>query len=392
MFPLKTKNLLNQLLAGSSISKRRFESVFRAFSWAVIASTLFMINGCTAEETCEEILPASFRITNEADAAAILEFCEISGDLTIDLGGSSLKDIELVNLKSLGGVLRLASNPDIERLIFPLLETIDGGLVIEGNKSLVELGLDSLTRLGGSALFRHNASLQSLEMPALESIDLDLMLTSNDALELFSVPRLSLVLGALVVSGNPVLEALEYPELRGVAKGMEALYNPFLLRFSAPVLEEVGGGFALGFMPLLSALELSMLRQVHGYFSMEQLDSLDVLELLELEAVGNNLWILSNEGLVSFATPDLVHVGTSLKVGLNPRLAVIRMSKLERIGTDALIFNNSGLPQCLVDAVIEDVQSAEGIGGKTQFCDLWGCNLDACTCSRDLEGIMVACE
>ena len=72
------------------------------------------------------------------------------------------------------------------------------------------------------------------------------------------------------------------------------------------------------------------------------------------------------------------------------------LSALSSVDAGFYIFNNNNLAQCLIDALMAQIQAGEGIGGEIWFCLFeWGegcagtTNHTDCTCS-EVDGVLVA--
>mgnify|MGYP001361860101 CR=1 FL=1 len=109
-------------------------------------------------------------------------------------------------------------------------------------------------------------------------------------------------------------------------------------------------------------------------------DALRGFDLPQLTNIGGYFWVTANNNLEAFSAPSLTEVGGSLRVGVNTVMTGFALPALTKVWGDAHIYNNALLAQCLVDALLEEVESRQGVGGSIKFCDLWGCNNQICIC------------
>jgi hypothetical protein len=94
--------------------------------------------------------------------------------------------------------------------------------------------------------------------------------------------------------------------------------------------------------------------------------------------------MVQNFKLPSFSLPKLMAVH-SLTIHHNDALTSFELPELTTIGGTLLMSNNNALAQCLIDALVEQIEAGGGIGGDIKTNDN---NID-CTCS-EVGGVLEA--
>lgn len=103
-----------------------------------------------------------------------------------------------------------------------------------------------------------------------------------------------------------------------------------------------------------------------------------------LTSVGKYLAVLYNDALTSFEVPALTSVA-SLLVYHNDALTSFEVPALTSVGSHLRVYGNTALAQCLVDALVEQIEAGEGIGDEIIISD----NNTNCTCS-EVGGVLEA--
>lgn len=104
---------------------------------------------------------------------------------------------------------------------------------------------------------------------------------------------------------------------------------------------------------------------VTGNLVIQNADDVSTLEdaLATLVRVDGDLIVRGNDALGSVRVPNLAEVGNGLILFDNDPLASLELPALSRIGERLFISRNLELPQAEIDALVTQVEDAEGIGG-----------------------------
>jgi hypothetical protein len=205
-----------------------------------------------------------------------------------------------------------------------------------------------------------------------------------------------------------IMNSLDAEALYGYTKitGNLIVLAQGLTSLSLPTLKEVDGFVAVTENSGLTSFTFSALTRVGKYLYVYNNDALSSLFLPALESVGGDLWVNSNATLTSFRIPKLMDVagqfrvfssssltflelpalatlGAGLSVESNNALSTFDLSALSQVGGYFYMHNNHSLPQCLVDALVTQVEAAQGIGGGIEI----DYNLSDCTC-HEVDGVM----
>ena len=126
--------------------------------------------------------------------------------------------------------------------------------------------------------------------------------------------------------------------------------------------------------------------------------ALTSLKLTGLTEIGGTLTIRKQTQLVEWEMPELTTIGKFLLVQDNSKLKSIPLPSLVSVdkgpggpegtcGEECSLYfsKNAALPECLIDALVEQLQAVSGIGGGVLSKN----NLDSCTC-KEVDGKTVA--
>ncbi|KAB2569792.1 Cell surface GPI-anchored protein ECM33 [Lasiodiplodia hormozganensis] len=90
---------------------------------------------------------------------------------------TSVDELTLENLETIGGALAISSNPDLTDVSLPALRSVCGGFFIDHNPQLQELYLDALTSICGA--LRVSGNLSSVSFNSLNDVGGAFSLTSS---------------------------------------------------------------------------------------------------------------------------------------------------------------------------------------------------------------------
>ncbi len=202
----------------------------------------------------------------------------IPGDVLFELL-SSLTSLDLPELTSIGGDLRLAALKT-SSLELPPVETITGSLVLTDLWRVRMLRAPALRELGGVRV-AHLGTVELLDFPALEEVrgsfvvqdniattegsPLPALTVGDDAVRVLSAPRVRTIDGdgmlGLRVAGS-AFTSVRLDRLQRVSGPLMLVDLPVLTTVTLPSLEEVAGKVLVGGAPALTALGLPRLRKV----------------------------------------------------------------------------------------------------------------------------------
>jgi hypothetical protein len=219
------------------------------------------------------------------------------------------------------------------------------GTVWEGSVQLTtQDAIDALKgyrTVVGNVLIQGDAkSLEGLE--CLESIEGELMLVCTSQEDLTGLEGLRRVhnltiQGAWGLKSLKGLDSLLMVEGKIQIMGAQNLEN----------LDALGGVRVVGDLTLthLNSLKsvagLKILSIIEGSLLVRYVKKLEVLSLANLNHVGKNLTVRHNASLNDLQLPSLVYVGSNFTVNSNKQLS-----------------------QCRVDALVEQINAGDGVGGK----------------------------
>jgi hypothetical protein len=190
------------------------------------------------------------------------------------------------------------------------------------------------------------------------------------------------ITGNLSLSEQSTLTSCSLPALT-VVGGDLRVFSPALTSFSLPALTSVGGLHVVS--TALPSFSLRALTSIGGTLSLSDNSALTSISLPELTIVGGDCRIMNNTVLSSFSLPKLTAVGGELYIDNNDILTSFSFAVLTSVGGDLSLSKNTTLAQCLVNALVEQIEAGEGLGGSTL---LWFNNPN-CTCS-EVGGVLEA--
>lgn len=194
--------------------------------------------------------------------------------------------------------------------------------------------------------------------------------------------------GTYLLKDQEALDALaDYCEVTGTL----SIYDSSLTSFSVPQLRAVGGPLTVLNNDVLTTFSFPNLRSVGDSLMVEDNSLLTAFDLPALTDVGegrfDNVFIKKNDSLNSFDLSALSQVTGSLFVRFNAALNSFDLSLLGGLGGFLGISDNGALAQCLVDALIAQVEAADGMGNGVDTSG--GPNNPACSC-EEVGGVLEA--
>ncbi len=259
--------------------------------------------GCLCEVT------GDLTITT-ADVARLPELVRVGGDLRVDPSASSTL-LDAPYLTAVDGTIVVADVSSIERVNFPRLATVGGGIQFARDPALTTVsGMQAVEAVGGH----------------LEFLDLDALLTLN------AVPLATTVDGRIAITGNGALTSVWVGDALAInTAGIEIADNP--------ALTYVGG------LPQLTSAGKIVLRQLPVLASLPTFLALDTAKGLTISGADQ---ISSLAGFETLRT-----VNGAVEVSANASLTAV--DALDRIGSvdgDFRVIDNPVLPTSGVDALV----------------------------------------
>ena len=205
-----------------------------------------------------------------------------------------------------------------------------------------------------------------------------------------SAPCSSVFEGTYLLNDHAALDALaDYCEVTGTL----SVYDSSLTSFDLPRIHTVGGSLSVVSNDALTSFSLPNLASVGDSITVEGNDRLTSFELSTLTEVGggkfDNVSVKHNDALTSFDLSALTRVAGSLFVRFDAVLSSFDLSALTRLGGFLGLTDNDALAQCLVDALVDQVEAGEGIGDGVDTTG--GPNNPSCTCEEVAGALEATC-
>lgn len=153
---------------------------------------------------CTSASGLTIRTGATIDVSPLRALETITGDLTIG-PTVGINEISLVELRTIGGSVHVASNGSLRGLFLPRLESA-GRISIEANVSLLTISMPRLIEVAGSVVITNDAELELIDVPALTIVGKDLVIIDNPKLALVEAGRLQRA-ESIRVEGNRALPA-----------------------------------------------------------------------------------------------------------------------------------------------------------------------------------------
>lgn len=260
--------------------------------------------GTGGAPTCSGVFPGNALIKSSADLDALAGYCEIAGEL------------------------RVATNAPLSDVALPLLERIDGQLIVDpGNWLVKSLSFPALLSVKTFSVQPDTVELSQIDLDSLETIDGDFVIAMGQVPKL-TLPSLHAVTGSMWIYVSTT--TFEAPVLETIG-GSLSMSNTVV---TLPALTTIGGSLGLG-SPAMTALDLPALLSIGG--------ALD----LDPWVGGKPCWPENG----------------------SPVLAALHLPLLASLGSGNTGTFNLGytpmLPQCHVDAITQQLQQAGWTGQVT---------------------------
>jgi len=363
---------------------------------------------------CENGFPGDVIVSSDESMAKPMDLLlfEVSGCTWVRGGvmvlhylGEELPSA-LARIEKIDDQLYVAENENLERAVFPALNTIGRDVLFQSNPSLVEVSLPALESVGRHIAWRWNEALESLDVASLTTVGGAMEVRALDKLEHVTFPALKTAVSGVAVRDNAGVVEVELPALESLGTLFVTQNTSLEAIRGFTALTEVGGYVVwqenpkLTETPEFSALETigagnrtidGVSRSVSLYWgsnaSLETIGAFPKLataagEIIvdnhdALETIGGfdeltdvvSLTVRKNAKLANLsAFSSLKTIGQNLVVDDNAELASIAdLGGITSIGGDFIVTNNAKLPVCDVVDALGAIQSADGIGGLIDY-------------------------
>jgi len=259
----------------------------------------------------------------------------------VDRGGAPVPDTSVIE-----GDLTVVSAGDLSKLAGTGYFTLAGTLTIVGSELIDLSGLKNLRAIEGDLVVQANPFLTAVSGPVLERVDGHIIITGNPRLEhLGALRNLAELRGDLRIEDNPALRSLEgLNQLKLVAGSLVLRVLDRLGSMGALAsLEIIGEDLDIEELTILSNIELAALERIGGSLrivsnpALRSLSGLAVLKKVVELMVDGGVYIQGNSNL--------------RELGLDS-LAVVRSAVM---GGEVLIKDNPELPEAAVNKLRDQV-------------------------------------
>ena len=259
-------------------------------------------------------------IRYESDLLAASNCVEINGYIELE-NVTSITEIDFPVLERINGQILLSELPNLMSISMPFLTTVVGAdsspaavdgsyfaIDINDNALLTGINLSSLVIVEGVNI-SNNALLREIAMPALTTVDGgDLRIWDNNGLTNVSMPLLTTVrvIFEMDISSNNTLHTIKLPSLTMVGSSFRIKKNAALQSLDLPLLTTVVGSFFMDVgilisdnktltkidMPLLTTVDRDSLRIDNNFVLMN-------INMPTLDTVSNDQVIIEDVDTVT---------------------------------------------------------------------------------------------
>ena len=280
----------------------------------------------------------------------------------IELENTELRSIDLQQLRSINGSLRISGNPYLEEVIGTALEEVSRDLVLQGNMGLQDVNLPVLELIGGRFSTQGHAFLQTLELLSLRQAGS--IFVASAPLRTLTVPLLQKTTSQLRIWQLNSLGSLKMPSLQQAGEDLMLAFCSSLEHLEVPELQEVDEDLEFYVLNSLESISFPRLIYVGEDLEIYTLDALCRLRFPSLERIGEDLEFFDNTAILDLdadSFPSLLQVSEDLEIYVCAQLRLLEVPKLSQVDEDLLLFGNPVL-QRLQLFQLEGVAAREGGG------------------------------
>lgn len=309
--------------------------------------------------------------TDDTAEAQLPNLNRIGGNLVVD-PLARITSLSLPALESIRGSLMITQNEQLTRIEAPQLTTVAQNFQLAGT-SLRTLELDELRQIGGMVSLTQNQALSSIELPAVQEVGASFTVMQNSHLDSLNIPRLRHIGDELQVLDAGV-QTIQFDQLASVGGGVTFNDIQNLRVLDLGNLATIGmsagadAGLILNDADRLEELDLSSLSQVNGAITMNSLHQLSNLNLGSLQQVGAQLTLTDNDTVDTIDLSSLTNVGTNLLINNHPELRDLSLSRVRNVD-DLLVMNNPLLSSCELESLAEQLED-DGWDGEARLINL----------------------
>ena len=154
--------------------------------------------------TCKAASSVAIRTGETIDVASLTKLDAIAGDLAIG-PTVGVEEIDLTELREVGGTVRVHGNGSLRRLFLPRLERA-GRIEVDDNATLGTIALPRLAEVGGGLVITNNRVLAFVDASALASVGKSLVIAGQPKLTLVEMPLLAHA-ETVTIADDPKLSA-----------------------------------------------------------------------------------------------------------------------------------------------------------------------------------------
>lgn len=292
-------------------------------------------------------------------------------------------------LQSIGGLFRIDSNASLTSMAqLTSLASINALTIWSCGQLATTAGFEGLTTIPSNVYLYNLPSLTSLEGFAnITTMGTEIRFQSLAALENFTGMDSVTSFGThLLIDGLSSLVSLQ-----GLGN-VTTIGSIFRVRTSHNLVTTAGMGSLQSVGSYINFSSNDGLESISGFTSLttagsyiyiEGLPSLETVDFSALSTVSNYISIQSNSDLAAsldISMDLLTQVGSYLRLEANPALSSLSLASLPNIGTDFIIFDNAGYPECEAQALADAIDDIVGGGGGVDGVITIGQNDTTATC------------
>ena len=175
----------------------------------------------------------------------------INGDFDFVLNSAQPPfDLGLENLAYVAGDVYMTSNRVLQAVEYENLAFVGENLYIDINDALLSVSMPALVELGALNL-ETNDRLERISFPLLETVEISVYSYDNGVMTDWSMPVVKEVGAGFVILRHQALESLEMPSLQTIHGDLEIYENDNVAAMGFDVLGRVGGNFFVHSNPRL---------------------------------------------------------------------------------------------------------------------------------------------
>ncbi len=259
--------------------------------------------------------------TGDISELSLNNLIRLRGSLIID-GLTQLETIALPNLERVGQSVMMIQNHSTQRLLLPALQST-GENFLFANTSLHEIDVQSLSSIGGMIQLSRNTDLGELGFPALENVTGSISILENSGIHTLTFPTLDSIGEELQILSGDLLH-MRAPRLSSVGRAITVNRTMELQTLDLSSLQQVNSLF-LNEVPALNTLSLGALRRVNRPINISETGVASALKFTRLTYVGGQLTLSENPYISSIELSSLETLEGTLIINDHPELRELHL-------------------------------------------------------------------